>query len=111
MKSTSTFTILLAAAASIVSPVQGREAMLGDEDKGQRRLFFKDIDYADIFDRCCCEPDEDGEWPDCKCPKRTSDQKSHLDKWLYGADAKTYEEKWTEQCAEDGWLYKMANPN
>eukprot|EP00573_Skeletonema_grethae_P011032 CAMPEP_0201697142 /NCGR_PEP_ID=MMETSP0578-20130828/9620_1 /ASSEMBLY_ACC=CAM_ASM_000663 /TAXON_ID=267565 /ORGANISM="Skeletonema grethea, Strain CCMP 1804" /LENGTH=104 /DNA_ID=CAMNT_0048183225 /DNA_START=61 /DNA_END=372 /DNA_ORIENTATION=+ len=104
MKSTSTITILLAAgAASFVAPVQGREAMLGDEDKGQRRLFFRDIDYGDIFERCCVPADADDEWPDCKCPKRTSDQKSLLDKWLYGADAKTYEEKWAEQCADGGW--------
>eukprot|EP00574_Skeletonema_japonicum_P005905 CAMPEP_0201714238 /NCGR_PEP_ID=MMETSP0593-20130828/809_1 /ASSEMBLY_ACC=CAM_ASM_000672 /TAXON_ID=267983 /ORGANISM="Skeletonema japonicum, Strain CCMP2506" /LENGTH=84 /DNA_ID=CAMNT_0048203503 /DNA_START=30 /DNA_END=281 /DNA_ORIENTATION=+ len=84
MKPTSTITILfLAAAASIVSPAQGREAMLGDEDKGQRRLFFKDINYEDIFARCCESEDVENE---CKCPKRTSDQKSLLDKWLYGSD-------------------------
>ncbi len=108
MKPTSTIAILfLAAAASIVSPVQGREAMLGDEDKGQRRLFFNDINYKDIFKRCC--ENEENEWPDCNCPKRTSDQKSLLDKWLYGSDAKTYAEKWEEQCAEGGWLYEKAN--
>ena len=86
--------------------------MLGDTDKGQRRLFFKDIDYEDIFARCC-DPDQAADaWPDCKCPKRLSDQTSRLEKWLYGDEAKTYEEKWQEQCTgPDGWLYKKANPN
>eukprot|EP00984_Skeletonema_dohrnii_P000048 scaffold12_cov128-Skeletonema_dohrnii-CCMP3373.AAC.13 len=110
MKSTSTITILLAAAASVVDPVQGREAMLGDEDKGQRRLFFKDINYEDIFDRCC-DP-EDGPWPSCTCPKRTSPDKSKLESWFKGGEenVKSYQQKWEEQCAEGGWLYKKANP-
>ena len=108
MKSAATITILLVAAASVVGPVLGREAMLGDEDKSQRRLFFKDLDYADIFKRCCTNEVE-GEWPECKCPKRTSDQVSFLDKLF--AKNKTYEEKWEEQCEEGGWLYKKANPS
>lgn len=105
MKSTATITTLLVAAASVV---QAREAMLGDEDKSQRRLFFKNLDYADIFERCCTN-EVDGEWPGCNCPKRTSDQVSFLDK-LFGK-TKTYEEKWEEQCEEGGWLYKKANPS
>eukprot|EP00985_Skeletonema_marinoi_P009899 scaffold4657_cov140-Skeletonema_marinoi.AAC.5 len=109
MKSTSTITILLAAAASVVAPVQGREAMLGDEDNGQRRLFFKDINYDDIFQRCCKSDDVEN---DCKCPKRESTEKSKLEIWFKGEEnAKTYEQKWVEQCAEGGWLYKKANPN
>jgi len=81
--------------------------MLGDEDKGQRRLFFKDIDYVDIFERCCGESIET-----CKCPKRTSTDKSKLESLFKGGEenVKTYQQKWDEQCAEGGWLYKKANP-
>lgn len=107
MKSTSTITLLLVAAAS-VGPAQGREAMLGDEDKSQRRLHFKNLDYGDIYQRCCVN-EVDGDWPDCNCPKRTSEQVSLFDKWFFGV-TKTYAEKWEEQCDEGGWLYKQANP-
>ena len=108
MKSTSTITIIFAAAASVVAPAQGREAMLGDEDNAQRRLFFKDIDYKDIFERCC-ESENVGD--SCRCPKRESPEKSWFEIWFKGEEnAKTYEEKWDEQCAEGGWLYKKANP-
>ena len=111
MKSTVAITILLVATAS-VGPVQGREAMLptmlGDEDKSQRRLYFKNLDYADIFKRCCTD-EVDGEWPGCNCPKRTSNQVSFLDK-LFGKTI-TYEDKWEAQCEEGGWLYKKANPS
>jgi hypothetical protein len=103
--------MLLITAAAVIAPapVQGREQILGDEDKGQRRLFFSGIDYELIYNRCCV-PNTDGEWPDCKCPKRQSDEKSWVETLLLGEEnAKTYEAKWDEQCSENGWLYKKAN--
>ncbi len=116
MKSTSTTTILFIAAAAVIAPdqAQGREAILSDEDKGQRRLFFSSVNYKDIYDRCCKgedgEDDEAGKFASCNCPKRLNTQTSLLDALLFGKDkAKSYKEKWDEQCADDGWLAKKAN--
>jgi len=83
--------------------------MLGDNSTGQRRLGFAgfNFNYTDIYIRCC-EEEVDNEWPQCKCPKRTSTETppSWASSWL---GTQTYLEKWTEQCSVDGWLYKQAN--
>jgi hypothetical protein len=125
MKSTSTILLLVAAAAAVVSPTQGREAMLGDEDKGQRRLNTRklfDQDYYNSLYARCCDPEE-GDfngtqavgWDDCSCPVRSgekSGQKSWFDCIIYGKeDAQTYAQKWNDQCAEGGWIYKKAIPS
>lgn len=106
-----TTTSILIMTAFVLAPTEGREAMLGDEDKGQRRLFFKNIDYEDIYGRCCDEAKAVDEWPDCNCPKRLSEDTSWLDALFNKDNAKTYKEKWEEQCSQDGWLFKKAFPN
>ena len=120
-------TVILAFAALVApAPVIGMEAMLGDEEAGQRRLGFfgrgEDY-YRSIWYRCCNtevgqegdaskdNPDwrrdgipEDagiGEDETCKCPVRGSDRTG----WW---SSQTYYEKWTEKCAEDGWIAQKA---
>eukprot|EP01083_Nonionella_stella_P279542 950899_1 len=124
-----TSTAALAFAALLASsPVNGREAMLSDENNGQRRLgfFYHGEDYyKSIWYRCCNttigeEGDESKNNPDwrrdgwqeagigsdeyCKCPVRGSDRKG----WF---SSSTYFEKWTEKCADDGWIAQQAGIN
>lgn len=114
MKSTSTITILVMAAA--FRPAAGREAMLGNEHTDQRRLGnlrFWNVGpdyYTDLYARCC-EPAEDETWDGtgCNCPKRlsTDSAPSWAQAWL-GSDS--YVKKWTDQCNPGGWLCKKAYP-
>jgi hypothetical protein len=111
MKISST-TILLIAATAFAPAAHGREAMLGVDRTGQERRLYAgryQKNWADIYYRCCDIETKDGdEWPECKCPKRTSQDAppSWAASWL---GEKTYAARWEEQCSEGGWLYKKAH--
>lgn len=122
-------TAALIALTALLTPstvVLGREALLeSDETSGTRRLGFwkKDQDYyKSIWYRCCNTEkgeagDESKNNPDwrrddyaengigeneyCNCPVRGSNKKG----WW---SSKTYFQKWTAKCADDGYIARMA---
>ena len=98
--------------------------MLGDESTGQRRLTFRKSqgDYESIWFRCCgtgesgAESKDNTDWQrsdaaangygdkdTCRCPVRGSERKT----W-FGFGTKTYFEKWSDKCVNDGWIAKKA---
>lgn len=123
MKTTATAFLALAALLA-PSPVIGREAMLGDESTGQRRLgfYYKSQEYYESLWYRCCGTDgqagdesknnivwqrddaEENGYDDtklCKCPVRGSDSKG----WW---SSQTYFAKWEDKCADDGSIARKA---
>eukprot|EP00579_Thalassiosira_antarctica_P011560 CAMPEP_0201917260 /NCGR_PEP_ID=MMETSP0903-20130614/6680_1 /ASSEMBLY_ACC=CAM_ASM_000552 /TAXON_ID=420261 /ORGANISM="Thalassiosira antarctica, Strain CCMP982" /LENGTH=132 /DNA_ID=CAMNT_0048453281 /DNA_START=163 /DNA_END=561 /DNA_ORIENTATION=+ len=123
---TTAIAFLAFAALLAPSPVIGREAMLGDESTGQRRLGFFDKGqeyYESLWYRCCGTDGQAGDesknnidWQRddaadngyddtqlCKCPVRGSDSKG----WSWWS-SQTYFEKWEDKCAPGGSIARKA---